>query len=44
MYHASENPNTELGTNLKALVVKWNHSFHKSCVVAVNVTSQIRNP
>jgi len=36
-------PNTEPETSFEAQVVKWNHPFHESDVVVVNVTSQSRN-
>jgi len=36
----SKTLNTEPETSFEVLVVKWNHSFHESDVVVVNVTSQ----
>jgi len=44
MYHASETPSTEPKTSFEALAVKWNHPFHESDVVVINVTLQSRNP
>ena len=44
MYHASETPSTEPETSFEALAMKWNHPFHESDVVVVNVTSHSRNP
>jgi len=35
---------TEPETRFEALVVKWNHPFHESDVVVVNVTLHSRNP
>ena len=40
----SKTPSTEPETHFESLVLKWNHPFHESDVVVVNMTLQSRIP